>query len=532
MKPHRTAVIILSLLLTGLLASTIFSAQQPILLEANTLALGDPWGVLWMRPQNDGFAATAFTTGAVFVAGTSLDFVDAINENILLVKYSTEGEQLWNQTWSTPIDEAAYALATSNDALYLAGKTTTGAHGTNGLLVKLDFEGNKIWNVSFGNFPAEWFTSVAIGADGVYVAGILQRSSSDDADALIAKFNFDGTVLWSEAWDLTNVDRGFSIAVGTDGVYLVGDYGGLWDGLSNNAFLAKYSFTGIQVWNTTWGGGQKDLARAVTVCNESVYVSGSTQSFSTTTTGALFLLKYNSTNTMLWETIKNTGSNQEGLGIFATEDTVFVGAHYEDPVAGYRANLLNFNTTGEFNWERAWGGAGPCQPFGFTTGVNTHYFAGTTSGWLGDTTNGFLVKFGFDGETSPGPVELLPPTILNPYGTLLISWNQAFDGDGTIDGYELQMDVTPLFDIPDRTWNVNATSQLLSNHPLGTYYFRIRARDNLNILGPWSNIITVTISLVPPTLFNPWLAPMVLLLGSLILVALLLYIYIRRRRLQ
>ncbi len=532
MKPHGTAFLILSVLLTGLITSTMFTAHQPLLLEASTMALGEPWGVLWTRPQNDGFAATAFTTGAVFVAGTSHNLADIVNENILLVKYSTEGEQFWNLTWNTPVDEATYALATSDDALYLAGKTTTGPYGINGLLLKLDFNGNQLWNVSFGNFSSEWFTSVAIGLDGVYVGGILQRSSTNDADALIAKFNFDGTELWSEAWDLADVDRSFGIAVGDDGVYLVGDYGSLWDGSSNNAFLAKYSFTGIQVWNTTWGAGQKDLARAVTVCNESVYVTGSSLSYSTTTTGALFLRKYNSTNSLLWETVKNTGLNHEGLGLFATEDTVFVGAHYEDSVAGYRANLLNFNSTGEFNWERAWGGAGPCQPFGFTTGVNTHYFAGTTMGWLGDTTNGFLVKFGFDGETSPGPVELLPPTILNPYGTLIISWAQAYDGDGTIDGYELQMDTTPLFDIPDRTWNENATNQLLSNPPIGTYYFRVRARDNSNLLGPWSNTITVTISLIPPTLFNPWLAPMVLLLGSLILIALLMCIFIRRRRLQ
>ncbi len=532
MKPRGTALLIFSLLLIGLATSAYFEALQPVHVQATTLALGDPWSTLWMRLKNDAFSAVAFTTGAVFVAGTTLNFEDIVNQNIIVIKYTTEGEPLWNQTWNTPFDEAAYALVTSADALYLAGKTTTGPYGTNGLLVKLDFDGNQLWNVSFGNFPSEWFTSVAIGVDGVYVGGILQRSAPNDADALIAKFDFDGNALWSEAWNMAAVDRGNGVAIGSDGVYLVGDYGGLWDGVANNAFLAKYSLTGIQVWNTTWGAAQNDLARAVTTCNDSVYVTGSTKSFSSSTTGELFLRKYNSTNTLLWEDIENTGFSHEGIGIYASEDVVFVGSEYEDPIAGYRVNLLNYNTTGELNWESTWGGAGNCQPFGFASGVNSHYFSGTTSDWLTESTNGFLIKFGFNGETSPGPVELLEPTFLNLYGTLILSWTHALDADSTIDVYELQMDTTPLFDIPDRTWNVNATDLLLSNHPVGTYYFRVRARDNANLFGPWSNVITVTITLIPPTLFNPWLAPTVLILGTLILIALLLCVFIRRWRLQ
>ncbi len=484
-----------------------------------------------MRTQNDNFSSVASGTGGIYVAGTTQDLED-MKQNILLLKYSVEGELLWNQTWKAPYDEAASALTTSMDAVYLAGKTTSGLFGTNGLLVKLDFNGNQLWNVSFGNSPSEWFTSIGIGIDGVYVGGIIQRSQLDDADALIAKFDFDGNEVWSELWDLAPVDRGYGIAVGSDGVYLVGDYGNLWDGSDNNAFLAKFSPTGILIWNVTWGGALKDLARAVNVYNDSVYVTGSTQSFSSSSTGELFLRKYNSTSILLWEEIKNTGLNHEGIDLFATEDNIYVGSEYEDPDAGYRVNLLNYNVTGALNWERSWGGTGSCQPFGFASGNNGHYFSGITSGWLTESTNGFLVKIGNNGETSPGPVELLEPTILNPYGSLILSWTNALDADGTIDIYEIQMDTTPFFHIPDRTWNVNTTSLLLSNHPPGTYNFRVRARDNNNLFSPWSNIITVTITLVPPTLFNPWLAPLILTLGILIIMALILWIFIRRWRVQ
>jgi len=201
MKPGRTAFLTISLLLIGLTTSAYFTGQQPMTIQTTTFALGDPWSVLWMRPQYDTFTAVSFSTGAVFVAGTTLDLEDIVYQNIILIKYTTEGEPLWNQTWNTPFDEAAYALATSADALYLAGKTTTGVYGANGLLVKLDFNGHQLWNVSFGNFPSEWFTSLVVGVDGVYVGGIVQRSVPNDSDALIAKFDFNGNELWSETWD-------------------------------------------------------------------------------------------------------------------------------------------------------------------------------------------------------------------------------------------------------------------------------------------------------------------------------------------
>jgi hypothetical protein len=532
MKPRGIAFLIFSLLMIGLISPTYLTAQESVNIQVKAAAPGDPWSILWMRSQNDAFNAIAASTNGLFVAGTTLTLEDIVKQNIILLKYTTEGELLWNQTWTSSFDEAAYALTSTTDAIYLAGKTTSSPYGTNGLLVKLDFNGHQLWNVSFGNFLTEWFTSISVGVDGIYIGGILQKSVPNDVDALIAKFDFDGNELWSEIWDMAAVDRVYGVAASSDGVYLVGDFGGVWDDSSSNAFLAKYSIAGVQMWNSTWGGSQKDLARAVASYNDSVYVTGSTLSFSSSGTGELFLRKYNSTNSLLWEEIQHTGYNHEGIGLYATDDIVFVGTQYEDSVGGYRVNLLDYNATGELNWERAWGGAGNCQPLGYTNGVNGHYFAGTTSEWLTESTNGFLVKFGVDGETTPGPVELQEALFLNPYGSLILSWTTAFTVNDTIDIYELQMDTTPFFNIPDRTWNVNSTSLVFSSLAIGTYYFRVRARDQINLFGPWSNVVAVTITLVPPTLFNPWLAPMALLLGILIIIALILWLFIRRWRIQ
>ncbi len=532
MKSARLRFYILSLILISLATNGAFFSSQIDKIQTQGLALGDPWGKLWLRSANDSFNAVAISLSTAFVAGSTLSDSDNVDEDIILIKFDSEGEPLWNQTWHTSYNETAYALATSTDSLYLAGMTTAGPYGTNGLLAKLDFNGNLIWNVSYGNFPVEWFTSIAIGDDGIYVGGIRQNIGFTDVDALLVKFGFDGSELWTETWKQTGVNRGLCIALGSDGVYLAGDYGWEWEGDMTNVFLAKFSFAGIEIWNATWGGLEKDQAFAVTVKNESIYVTGSSLSYSSSVGAELFLLKYNSSGTLLWLQQDATELSHRGLGLHAYENTVFVAGAFKDPTSGWGTSLLNYNETGELNWKQYWKGAGNCYPSSLAQAIDSLYVSGTTEGWLTKSTNGFLIKFGFDGESAPGPIALIESSSVSTFGSFIVSWTPAYDPDGSVEDYELQMDTSPIFDRPDITWIVNDTSLLVTNRPVGTYYFRVRARDNTNLYGPWSNVATVSVVLLPPTLFNPWLAPTILILGVLIMIAVILFVSVRRWRIE
>lgn len=532
MKQRGFAILFLTLFMVGFASATYFSLPPQAQVQADVLALGDPWSTLWMESQDVAFNTVSVTVGAVFVAGTTQTQFDIVKSDVILIKFTPEGEQVWNQTWNTPHDEAAHALATATDALYLAGMTTTGPFGVNGLLVKLDFNGNEIWNVSYGRLPAESFTCLVAATDGIYAGGIVNYSGSDDVDALLVKFDFDGTELWNETWDMARVDRGLGVALGSDGVYMVGDYGAQWDGATNNAFLVKYSFTGIQMWNRTYGGLGQETGRGVSVFNDTIYVTGSTESYSSTATAELFLSKYNNTGSLLWSREDAIGTNHQGIAVKATENLIFVGGEFENIDSGCQLSFLCYNDSGDQNFIRVWGGAGPCQPTNLALAIDSIYFSGFTHSWLTSYDNGFLVKFSLDGESAPGLIAITEITLLNPYGSFVVSWTTAVDPDGTIEDYELQMDTSPLFDRPDITWVVNATNLLITNRPVGTYYFRVRARDNTDLYGSWSNVASVTVTLIPPTLFNPWMAPIILLLATLVITAILLFVVIRRWRLE
>jgi hypothetical protein len=528
MKQRELWFLILSIFILGFTFPTTYALPTSTKLRIDNLALGDPWSILWMQPPNETFDAIATTTGAVFVAGSTQSSSTTASSNAILVKYTIEGDYQWNQTWQTPYDEVATALTTDIDALYLAGMTTSSIYGSNGLLVKLDHNGNQVWNISYGNHAAEKFTCIVLGTDGIYVGGLVEHAENN-VDALIVKFDFDGVEIWNETWSLAPVNRGADIALGSDGVYLVGDYGEPLDGMTANAFLAKFSFSGVMMWNVTGNVESYNQACGIAINSSAVYVTGSILSSNISTTPVLFLQKFNSSGSLLWNKLDETGLNHKGLSVSIVEDQIFIGGEFENPSAGYRLSLLNYNDTGELNWKRNWGGAGNCRPSKMAAGLDNFYFSGTTINWLTNSTNGFLVKINSDGASAPGPVAILHVNPLNPYGSFITSWTLAYDPDGVIEDYELQMDTTPSFNRPDITWIINTTSILVSNLPIGTYYFRVRALDNASLYGPWSNLGTATVSLIPPTVFNPWLAPTILVLGLLVIVALTLFISIRRR---
>ena len=147
MKQRGLWFLILSLIILGFTFPAANCFPNPQQLRVDDLALGDPWSILWMQPPNEMFNAVITTPGFVFVGGSTQFPSLSASKNVILVKYTIEGEYLWNQTWQTPFDESVNALASDTDALYLAGMTTSNIDGANGLLAKLDFNGNQLWNV-------------------------------------------------------------------------------------------------------------------------------------------------------------------------------------------------------------------------------------------------------------------------------------------------------------------------------------------------------------------------------------------------
>jgi len=529
-------IIILSLLLLGICNVNSLNQTQVFsysIHQNKVSSSDDPWSILWLGPQNENFSAVVGIVGSVFVAGsTSNDATPSSNgRDLILRKYTSEGELAWNHTWLTSHDSVAFGLEATTDALYLAGQTAKDEENDDGLLMKLNFNGNQLWNVSWGSNVTECFNDIAI-SDGVYVVGYRRNSSINDVDALIVKFDFNGNELWNITWDKDNVDYGSDLAVSTDGVYLVGWTGLEWSGTSKNTFLAKFSPSGVQVWNTTWGGSGVDAGWGVTVSNNSIFVTGETQSFSSGSFSDLTLLKYNNSGSILWNITDSAGFFQYGFDLINSSDSIYVAGKVYVPSIGWRSSLLHFSNDGVLLWKRYWGGAGNCEPTALSQSIDSLYIAGTTFDWLTADSNGFLVKYNSDGSSAPGPIELLDLEDADRDGAFYVSWTAAIDPDGTIAGYELQMAKSPLFSWYNITWTTTQTSFTVTDLTDGLYYFRVRARDNASFYGSWSNVQGINIVIIMTPSINPWLAPIILAIGAGTMFAIIIILVIRRWRIE
>ncbi|MFO0357619.1 MAG: SBBP repeat-containing protein, partial [Sphingobacteriaceae bacterium] len=212
-------------------------------------------------------------------------------------------------------------------------------------------------------------------------------------------------------------------------------------GTNGDAFLIKFSNSGLLLWSTFYGGATADEARSLAIDGgNNVYMAGRTAgSFPTQTMlGAYndlsynggfydaFLVKFNSSGQRVWATYYG-GSNTDdaySLGIDGNNNVYMggvtqsnnfpvqnLGGAYNDPSfnGGADAFISKFLTTGSLNWSTYYGGTGADACLSLTIDSNNNiYIAGNTDGGFptfvligayndatfnGSWSDGFIVKF-------------------------------------------------------------------------------------------------------------------------------------------
>jgi hypothetical protein len=296
-----------------------------------------------------------------------------------------------NRTWGGQYQDIAYDIAIAADGIYMTGGTSsfgTGFH-KDAFLAKFNFAGDPLWNLTWGGVESDSATSVAIAIDGIYIAGITESFAAGYSDAFLVKYSTTGVQLWNRTWGGDATDAGYGVAVGSDGVYLVGytgSYGaGAWD-----AFLVKYSSSGAQLWNQTWGGSDSDAGASVAIASDGIYVTGSTESFGEGDED-IFLVKYDSSGTQFWNHTWGGALSDTGNDVAVATDGIYVSGS-----AG-GALLIKWDSDGYQIWNKTWSGAsskwGECVAIA-TDGV---YQGGDTWGYGAGYIDVFLVKYAANG---------------------------------------------------------------------------------------------------------------------------------------
>jgi uncharacterized delta-60 repeat protein len=203
------------------------------------------WNTTWGGSDaDDAYDVAVDINGYIYCTGMTDSFGTGIGANLAVVKYSPEGEQLWNATPSTMSSFGFRVMVDTSGFVYCTGKTLNWAMGNYDLvLFKFAPNGVQLWNITWGSNLDDCGYGLAMDANGaLYCSGYADHYSTD-YNVVLFKFASDGTILAITTWGGTSGDLCYDIAVDASGlIYCVGSTSSSGAG-SSDFMLAKFRYT-------------------------------------------------------------------------------------------------------------------------------------------------------------------------------------------------------------------------------------------------------------------------------------------------
>lgn len=315
---------------------------------------------------------------------------------VIAVKPVCASSQTWTQTYGSPDNDFAFALAATSDGGYaIVGSTGSTIGSTQGYvwLVKADADGYELWNRTYGIIGKTHGYYVVQTVDGGYAIVGSNASSSDNRDVWLLKTDADGNELWNQTYGGAEDDNALSLVQNSDGGYTIAGTTGSFSGGNSDFWLIKTDAAGNELWNQTYGGPEIDLARSLVQTSDDGYaILGITRSF-----GAggvdFWLVKTDADGMLQWSQTYGGPADDFALNVVETSDSGYalIGNTLTYGAGDFDFWLIKTDSTGNELWNQTYGG--PESDSGLSlvqssdggyalTGSTTSYGAGGQDFWL------------------------------------------------------------------------------------------------------------------------------------------------------
>ena len=334
------------------------------------------------------------TTGYKFSSGTS-------SWDAFVAKCHPSGVQLWNRTFRGNGDDYGYGIAVDSAGdIVVAGETnSSGAGKTDAFVAKYSSFGVKLWNTTWGGEGDDYGYGVAVDSvDDVVVAGYTNSFGASGYDAFA--LHVSAAPLWYTTWGRLTVDEGRDVAVDSEDNILLTGYTDSYGAGSTDAFVAKYSSLGVQQWNFTWGGGESEYGYAVAIdSTDNIIVTGYTSSFGAGGYDA-FVIKYSPSGIQLWNTTWGGNYYDRGYGVVvdSANNIIVAGCTRSFGAGGYDAFVVKYSSSGIQLWNTTWGGSN--HDYGYSVSVDSidnTVITGSTEPFGADKKVALIVKYSSGG---------------------------------------------------------------------------------------------------------------------------------------
>ena len=258
-----------------------------------------------------GYSCCTDPSGNVYMAGRTQSFTNISSgghQNAygggfydgFLVKFSANGVRQWATYYGgSGLDGVASCVSDVTGNVFVGGITTSTVNMASngfqnsiggvedGFLAKFSGAGIRLWATYFGGSNSDEVLSCTTDNTGnIFISGRTRSISNiafgghqntfggGDSDAFLTKFNSAGNRIWATYYGGGSVDDGRCIVEQAGNIYLAGytessanisfmGYQNTFGGI-NDAFLCKFSDSGVREWATYYGGSISDIGVACT----------------------------------------------------------------------------------------------------------------------------------------------------------------------------------------------------------------------------------------------------------------------------
>ncbi len=348
------------------------------------------------QTSDGGYIAAGYTASAG--AGIS-DF--------WVLKLSLAGVIEWQYAYGGSGDDVAYAVQETSDGGYIvAGYTYSfGAGESDYWILKLNSTGVIEWQFTYGGIGDDRAHSIQETSDeGYIVAGYMHNFGVQTSDIWILKLTSEGDIEWQHIYGGTGDDKAYSVQETSDGGYIVAGSTQYLGALDDDFWILKLTSAGFFEWQRIYGGYRDDVPYFIQeTSDEGFIVAGDTNSFGSKES-EFWVLKLTSIGDIKWERIYGGSDNDYLNCIQETSDGGYVVTGYTESfgAGGSDILLLKLSSTGNIEWQRAYGGSEEdVACFIQETSEGGYIAAGYTDSFGAGESDFLLLKLFSDGEIDP-----------------------------------------------------------------------------------------------------------------------------------
>ena len=304
--------------------------------------------------------------GNVIITGYSESLTGG--KDMITLKYSAGGDQLWAVTYNGPgniDDEATRMLVDNNGHVYVTGYSSGSLTNYDYTTIKYDASGNQTWVARYvgPNYGSDVAVDLVLDDDeNLYITGSSYRMGFN-IDYATVKYDMFGSEEWvvRHNGDVNSNDYATSIDLDRDGnIYVSGFTVGAT--LTDDITTIKYTPQGSEVWVRDFDGpgNFNDRATHLSVDNRGgVVVSGTTDGLDG---GQDFItMKYSSAGVLQWTNIYGgAGLGDDQLQSMTRDGTgaIYVTGQSLSESGSFDYTTLKYSEAGEQLWEKHFTGNG------------------------------------------------------------------------------------------------------------------------------------------------------------------------------